>query len=400
MRINNPGDLEEPAAIRFFDMHMQFCDARPLDWTRCELTRLVEPEAVSISFGVMVNGRGPVWIDPVSFDALADSPESARLSAGDPVSKLIAKVRQDIRLHQSDSQVAKSLSKFKLSERLEDRVIEELQNEGPRTVAERTTDELINLRDASAALAPPTQLPFPSPPPPSIEEQRQIVSRAAEYAFGYAARLPDFLCTQTVRRSEDAEGKGWKAADVLGVQVGYFDGTEHYRLASVNRRPAKISYETVNGASSEGELGSMMAEIFRAHAARFEFDHWTTLRQHPAYVFRYSIPTSNSNYVLQFAGNLTGSSSATVGQHGYIYLDRESGRVLRIARQADSIPLDFPITDASTTLDYDFFDVAGTRYLLPLKADVRVTAGGVGRRNEIVFGDYRRFAGESKISFQ
>lgn len=204
-----------------------------------------------------------------------------------------------------------------------------------------------------------------------------------------------------MRRSEDRHDKGWRPLDVLTVQVGYFDGTEHYRLAAIDHRPTKVFYDSVNGASSQGEFGSLMGEIFRVGGgAQFRFDHWTRLRKHAAYVFRYSIQASNSGYFLQFAPTRAAPALATVGQHGYVYLDRESAAVLRIVQEADGIPPDFPITDASTTLDYDFFDVAGVRYLLPLSAEVRMNSAGLWARNEIVFGDYRKFAGESKISFQ
>ena len=400
MRVDDPGEPAEPPAVWFQDARMQFCDARPPDWTDCEMISRVAENAASISFGLMLHRSGPAWIDRVSFDVLRELPQTSASPAGDSVAKLIAQVRQDIVRHRPDDQVAKALHSLKLTEHLEDRVIEELESEGPQSIGNRTAAELIDLRDRSAGLPLPADLPFPSPPAPSIGEQREIINRAAIYALGYASRLPDFMCTQTVRRQEDREGKGWKPLDILTIQVGYFDGTEHYRLAEVNHHPAKVSYDAVNGASSEGEFGSMIAEVFRLGAAKFKFDHWTTLEKRPAYAFSYSIPASNSNYVLRYGEMVSAQAVATAGQHGFVYLDRESAQVLRIARHADSIPADFPIVEASTTLDYDFFDVAGQRYLLPRKAEMQMTGGGVAGRNEIVFGEYRKFGGESKITFQ
>jgi len=114
--------------------------------------------------------------------ALMAQPSAPEVPAGDPVSKLIAEVRHAIELRLSDGQAAKSLRRFKLSERLEDRVIEELKSEElesdrPQTMGEKTMAELLALRDATLTLPPPAQLPFAAPPAPTVEEQRQAVNR-------------------------------------------------------------------------------------------------------------------------------------------------------------------------------------------------------------------------------
>jgi hypothetical protein len=67
--------------------------------------------------------------------------------------------------------------------------------------------------------------------------------------------------------------------------------------------------------------------------------------------------------------------------------------------QIADIPDDFPIRSSIMTLDYDFSDVGGRQYLLPTRAELRMSAPGVQNRNEITFRDYKKFAGEAKISF-
>jgi hypothetical protein len=63
------------------------------------------------------------------------------------------------------------------------------------------------------------------------------------------------------------------------------------------------------------------------------------------------------------------------------------------------MPQGFPVARASTMLDYDFADVAGQRYLLPLRADIRMYSDYVLNRNEVEFSDYRKFSGEANITF-
>src|SRR5574340_818517 len=79
------------------------------------------------------------------------------------VEQLIAFIKSSIQLKQEDRQVASFLSRTKMTERLDDRTIEELQGYGAGL---RTVEALKKLRDASTSL-PQAQLkplaPAPSP---------------------------------------------------------------------------------------------------------------------------------------------------------------------------------------------------------------------------------------------
>src|SRR6202021_2906495 len=72
------------------------------------------------------------------------------------VPQLVSFIRSSIQLHQDDRQVADVVRKLKLSNRLDDKTVEELEGmgAGPRTVA-----ALKLLENASASLA--------APPPPA-----------------------------------------------------------------------------------------------------------------------------------------------------------------------------------------------------------------------------------------
>src|SRR6266536_473678 len=89
------------------------------------------------------------------------------------VNQLRVFLKSAIQQKMPDQEVAKYLRRQKLSERLDDRTIEDLQGKGlgPKTVA-----ALHTLRDASASLKtarpePPPPPPPPQKPPPSAEEQ-------------------------------------------------------------------------------------------------------------------------------------------------------------------------------------------------------------------------------------
>jgi hypothetical protein len=57
------------------------------------------------------------------------------------------------------------------------------------------------------------------------------------------------------------------------------------------------------------------------------------------------------------------------------------------------------MNSSKATLDYDFNDVGGAEYLLPLKAELELEAYSIQYRNEIEFRDYRKFTAESTLTF-
>src|ERR1017187_6982392 len=206
------------------------------------------------------------------------------------VNDLVAEVRLELQRNRSDSQVAKDLRKGKLSERLDDRTVETLQSEGagPETVA-----ELLLMRDRSSDLPRPATPAIAEPPAPSPAEQVQIWNAAHENALRYTENLPNFICSEVVRRYTDPNQKGgWRLADTLVLKLTYFDRQEEYKLMTVNNHSTSLSYEQMRGAITEGEFGSMLAAIFALKSrTNRSWDHWTLLRSRPTHVYSFAIAT-------------------------------------------------------------------------------------------------------------
>lgn len=314
------------------------------------------------------------------------------------VGDIVAAVRASLGKGDSDNSLAKTLHKWKISERLDDQVIEELESEGagPKSVV-----ELERLRDTSRAFPPPAVRPeFPHDPTPSIPEQRRVVNAAQEVAIHYAGSLPDFLCTETILRYDDVRGF-LQLNDTVLVRLGYLDGHENYRVLSINGKLTMRTMEELGGAVSEGEFGSMLASLFVPDSKTvFRWDHWTTIRKRIAHVYTFRIPVEHAAYRMQVrAGPRDALQSVLAGQHGFVYIDRETNQILRILSEAD-VPANFPVRESATLLDYDFTTIAGRRFLLPVRADVRMATDRLHTRNVVEFRDYRKFTGESTITFQ
>lgn len=326
---------------------------------------------------------------------------AAVLWAGQPesrVNEVIALVRSQVAEKRSDAQVAKEVHKVKLAERLDDQTIEELESEG---AGPKTVEELVGLRDHSLELPEPTAaLPFKHGPRPPIEDQRTMLNEARQTALAYASSLPDFMCTEVVHRYV-GEGSSWSLKDTLHLKLTYFEHREEYKLLTINGHPTQKSYEDAGGSISEGEFGSILLQVFEpGSATQFRWDHWTTLRKREAQVLSFRITPEHSTYHLAFGWvGQGGRDSTIVGQHGYVYIDRATNRVLRIWAEADSIPWDFPVQASSTMLDYDFTDISGQRYIVPLRADVRIGSPQMHTRNVLEFENYQKFGADATISF-
>jgi hypothetical protein len=315
------------------------------------------------------------------------------------VDQLYSFVKSSVQLKHPDKQVAVFLSRLKLSERLEDGTIIELQalGAGPRTV-----EALRELQKAAANLPPvqpkPVVAPSTGPPPPRRTEVEHILAEVREYAFGYSKRLPDFLCTQVTRRYEDPTGlEFWRQTDTLTARLTYFEQKEDYKLVMVNNSVVNnLKYEAVGGASSSGEFGSMLREVFDPDSqARFEWQRWATLRGKRAHVFEYRVAQPNSKWHIVYDRRM----DIIAGYNGLLYVDADTNTVLRLTLVAEDIPPSFPVNEASTTLDYDYTTISEHKYLLPLRYVMRMRSGKYLSRNETEFRLYRKFTAEATITF-
>ena len=314
------------------------------------------------------------------------------------VHDLVAAVENGLRGGQSDSRVARDIRKLQMSEQLDQHIIEELVSVG---AGPKTVEELLRPRDESVGFPLPAAAEFPEPPPPSPADSHKVLIAAAHYAFSYTDSLPDFLCEQTIRRYERLNGEhGWNLKDVLTVKLSYFDEQENYKLTAINGRATVRSYDSVGGALSKGEFGSLLLSIFDPDVGTsFRWDHWTTLRKRKTHVYSFVIERNRSHYHLSSGYGFGEIATTLVGERGFVYIDRDSGRVTRVMDDA-VIPEGFPVRQAFRILDYDFTDIGGKPFLVPLHADIRMATDSIHTRNDVESRDYRKFTGESSITFK
>jgi hypothetical protein len=316
------------------------------------------------------------------------------------VAQLKAFIRSSIQMKHDDVKVAQYVKRIKLSDKLDDRTVEELQGmgAGPRTVA-----ALRELSGSSASLPAPPPPPPPKPvvviPPPDSIEQKRILAEITENALNYSKNLPNFICTQVTRRNVDPSGmENWQLMDTIQEQLSYFEQKENYKVTMVNSRMVtNLKHEQLGGATSSGEFGSMLYEIFSPESdTEFNWERWATLRGRRMYVFNFRVPQSRSKYSIL---DVPSRRQIIAGYHGLVYADRDTGIVMRIKLDCEEIPADFPIQNVSLDLNYDFTKIADQEFVLPLKAELRSRQGKYLVRNDVEFHLYRKFGADASVTF-
>jgi hypothetical protein len=232
----------------------------------------------------------------------------------------------------------------------------------------------------------------------STSEQTEIIQKARENALQYTSNLPNFISTETVRRSRLEKGsQTWKPGDTLTVDVAFSDKGELYSMLTVNGKPSKKHFSQVGGARSTGEFGTLLRWIFRPESAtKFHWERSEELRGRPMYVFSYSIEQNHSEYTVM-ANKL--HMIAAFG--GLVFVDRETHQVMRITHAPSGIPASWPLAAMSGDLDYGFAEIGGQKLLLPLHAELNLSfRDGSQARNLMDFSNYRKFTTEATLKFQ
>jgi hypothetical protein len=231
-------------------------------------------------------------------------------------------------------------------------------------------------------------------------EQAALLELAREAALRYSDSLPDFICTEVVRRAQDPQGNGrWRSLDTLTVKLSYFGHREDYKLMQINAKPTTLDFLHVGGSLSTGEFGTRMYSVFDTHShSEFHWKGWSTLRKRRVAKFAYRVEREHSIFLIQYGAVPGGPNSIIVPYHGEVYVDEETHMVLRMTQQAE-IPPGFPISANESTIDYEFAPVGANQYLLPTRAYIKTRSGRFLSENNVEFREYRKFQTETNISF-
>jgi hypothetical protein len=307
-----------------------------------------------------------------------------------------------------DKDVAEYLKKVALKDRLTDDTIEACISAGAGPKTQKALLELetksvalpvaktISPAEAAAAVAASKPV---GPPPPSVEKKNELLQHVTDYARDYVKNLPNFTCTQQTRRFVDTtNSENYRLIDQVIENLSYSNGHEEYVVKTVNNKPTNADHWALGGTTSAGEFGTDMRELFNPETrAEFEWESWTTWHGRRTHKIFYRVRQPYSKYTIVYEK----TQMITAGYKGYVYVDNDLNMIMRITREAEDIPSDFPIQNVRQVTEYDFTKIGEKEqeFLVPVYSRITSKSGRYMVKNETQFRGYRKFGTESIIKF-
>ncbi len=311
---------------------------------------------------------------------------AAKTVTVDQMNQWLAKVR-----HKSDTTLAREIAGVQLSERATPTELADWEAEFSGATPR---DALLALSDASQFLALP-QNEILKIPPPGLQLEVAMLSRAVQNVVKTVGKLPDFFATRETlhfeetpaqpsnpplpnsREDFDTRGGFSVWGDVAqpqpvplhfagrgSVVVTYRDGAEvPFARSAVKSKPQSW----VEGLTTSGEFGPILSVVLGdALHGKLEWGYWEQQRSNPEAVFRYSVPRNQSHYTVQVP-NFRPPVTLRPAYHGEIAIDPSTGVILRLTVIADPEP-PYQRFQADVMVSYAPVAIGGRTYICPVKA--------------------------------
>ena len=338
-----------------------------------------------------------------------------------------------------DADLAREISDLELTERLSDAKVAAWQS-GLR--GEKSRAALAALADASHFLDPPAA-DVPADAAPDLSAQQRMIARAVDYVNKTMKKLPNFFATRTTIRYEETpehydptgrhrieyEPLHW--VDTTKETVLYRNGNEIAQ--AVEKRGTHNA--GAEGLYDKGTFGAILGAVIDAAAVPGDltWSRWEKVDGGLQAVFRYAIAAGSSRYQVSFCclpdGDGTRRFRELIGYHGEIAISPANGAILRLTLISDLRPRiapntqvedggaeigGMPLLRSDTLVEYGPVTIGGKTYICPIESvsisrsrTIKILNGLPGEfrtfgpfatfLNDVSFGDYHVFRGESRI---
>jgi hypothetical protein len=238
-----------------------------------------------------------------------------------------------------------------------------------------------------------------------------LLRRATTKVLETVGRLPKYMCTQTIDRSqleptpgtagrpcEPPKGKQLRltTSDRLRLDVAISAGREMYSWVGEGHFEDGGLFQLVRiGALSTGAFSSFLEVVFRDDAGAFSFKGETIEGARKVAEFEFRVSAASSHYI--FSGR---HSRIATGYSGSIFVDSATADLVRLKVQTDGLPVETGACESSTDLTYSRVRLNDADFLLPSRVDLHIlNTDGVELQNRTVYSACHEFLGESTLRF-
>lgn len=270
------------------------------------------------------------------------------------------------------------------------------KNSRPQEVAAKSPPASVR---EPIATAPPETRPTLEPVSETVAASDPKINKARAAVADFTESLPNYVCQEQMARFVNTSHiVDWRPIDVVSAEVVYENGRERYRNLAINGKPANKRMEELKGAWSTGEFGTVLVDLFSpATAADFRYRREARSAGRNAYVYDFDVERENSHWHVEVP-----SQSVFPAYRGSVWIEKETGRILRIEMQAYRLPVEFPLDRVESATDYEYIRIGDRPFLLPVHAETLTCPRGTNScsRNTIDFRNYHKYAGEATITFE
>ena len=226
-----------------------------------------------------------------------------------------------------------------------------------------------------------------------------LIRRSANAALDFTEGLPNYMCLQTVARSQsETKADDFRPLDIVSMEVVFNNGKEEYRNIRINGSKTVKRIEDTGGVWSTGEFGTMLIDLFSpATGAEFHYRGNSRASGKAAKRYDFNVAREGSHWTITSA-----SQSYKPAYSGSVWIDPDTARVLRIEKEARGLPEGFPMDHVESAVDYQYVRLGDVKqYLLPVHAEALLCQRGTSicSKEQIDFRNYHKYAGESTIDF-
>jgi hypothetical protein len=211
-------------------------------------------------------------------------------------------------------------------------------------------------------------------------------------------RMPDYICLQTVNRSQrDGENDAFRARDVLRVEVGVSGNRELYAWPDESTMGEReLAAMVGSGVVGTGNFALFAKHIFAASVAEFTAHGEETREGRRTYRFDYDVPRELSSYRLRVPPH-----EGITGFQGSFWVDRETLDLVRLEVRAADIPERLGVARVDSAVEYERSAVGDRDFLLPRRSELLlVTARGDQSLNRSEFTGCRQYQTSASVSFR
>ena len=348
----------------------------------------------------------------------------------------------------SDDDVATALKQVEMSEQLTPAILNQL---GSLVAGQQSLAQMYVL-EARSAMLPPPPADIPTDPAPDAAGQKALLDKAGDYVSKTYSQLPDVTATKTTIRFQDnmetvaaSSGLHGSASDVT-TSFGLSESAKFYRFLGT----ADVSVESDKGVEkmpSEKdktpwgankmialeEEGPVLPTVLNEaqSAGKITWLRWELVNGKKAAVFAFVVDKKKSRYGVNICcypdtdqagmasfqsaatargpggggakGNFQTNTSwkpfkSTVPYHGELFINNDTGIVVRLVNDADLKSSDV-VHQEATRIDYDPVTIGDKMLVLPTKKFVNTedvpggedSAAKFSVRHTLFYTEYKNY---------